>query len=245
MVFLVWVPGESGDGEGLRWRVDVAEASSLFEGCELECRGVKGGPDGGDGVVCAGYLPKQRDGRCVMYKPAEQTWFAIPDGGGVQVGIWNALSPTPKTLERERMHESHPVTLEDGQTWRVPIVRMFPRLMHYGLDGDVEVGKPVPRVAKAFESVERVIRDMETHGDTAASWASLMEAGTELLKLNYRLELHGLDRLLQVWSQDTLRDVLMAAMDEPGLKAMVEDQKKSDGSEATGITSGQPGPGAP
>ena len=239
MVFLVFVPGESGDGEGLRSRVDAAGASSLFQGCEVECRGVRGGPGYEDGVVCAGFRPDQRDNRRVLYRAEEQSWAMIPWGNGVQVGIWNNAPPRPETLAHARLRDSHPVTLEDGQTWRVPIVRLFPRLMQYGADGELEVGKPAPAVIEAFEAVQYVVDEMGEYEDAAVSWTGLMAACSQLLALNYRVERFGLATLLGVWSQESLLNALWAALDQPSLTRMLDDQKKSDGN-AVGATTDTP-----
>lgn len=120
--FLYYLPGkdhsvdgsdieQAGIGHALRYNQSVPSLTSV---------GVKGGPDGGSGVIVARSEFADRVG----FYPDAQTWKKAP-GGRYWIGWSKESSPGPDALARPNLLRGHRVKLADGNDWMIPVARAW------------------------------------------------------------------------------------------------------------------------
>jgi len=86
-----------------------------------ETRGIRGGPDNGNGTMVAD--PARVPADLLGYYPDRQTWRKAPGVANYWVGIINDKRPTPVDLARPDQLRGHPVKLGDGNEWLIPVAR--------------------------------------------------------------------------------------------------------------------------
>ena len=190
MPFLYYLPGLQ---SGLP--LETARAAGLAYALDgpISTVGVRGGPDGGDGVVLA--LAKSIQPEELSYHPDRQTWRKIP-----ACSAWVGLSPESRvqgpgshstlgsqlstSLARAKQLGGHEVVLADGRRWLVPMARGWveqdgdlrwyhnlPQQSVLADDGRWSEGDVLPRyaplweLAMRFEDARRVAVSVETPGD--------------------------------------------------------------------------------
>lgn len=88
-----------------------------------------GPPDGKrPGYAAAPVPPAPGRAATPLYRPEDQKWLKVPspdDGPEIWVGFDTTAAPTPADLARPKQMRGHPVTLDDGNAWIVPILRLW------------------------------------------------------------------------------------------------------------------------
>lgn len=90
------------------------------------CQVNSNSPSGSQGNVFAD--PARHDGKRVGYFKDQQTWRKLPtvEGRGeLWVGYWNDAKPGPVDLARPKFVRGINCTLADGNSWHIPVVRVF------------------------------------------------------------------------------------------------------------------------
>lgn len=157
--FLYYLPSD-----GLKTRPALESAGFPHaDSIELPGCGCTPGPDGLNGAVT-----KLRDmpliggqAPAVGYYAVKQTWHKIL-GGKMWLGWETENPPTPIDLQRSEQFDGHPVTLADGNTWIVPVVRTLlggaalPAI--YGCDdnGNMVKDTVLPRFARLWDLTQRL-----------------------------------------------------------------------------------------
>jgi hypothetical protein len=233
--FLYYLPGRSA-GIGLA-EVQAAGLAYAIDG-PISTVGVRGGPDGGDGVLVAltaAVAPEQ-----LRYQADAQTWRKAPNGD-LYVGMHldQSLIPNPQSLARPRQLAGHEVVLADGRPWLVPMARgwteevgdlrwyhALPQRSVLGEDGRWRPGDVLPRfaalwiLAMRFEEARRqALFGIEGAADgkpvqVAFDFDGLHEAAVRALLENYRVGPAEVD-LLGLLTGDIAREILEALIDLP------------------------------
>lgn len=91
---------------------------------EASCFEITGkGPGGHSGTMLTVINPKRDAPARLGFYPTHQTWHERPAGCDLWLGIDRDDPPTPADLAHVERPEGHEVTLGDGHSWRVLIVR--------------------------------------------------------------------------------------------------------------------------
>lgn len=199
---------------------------------------VRGGPDGGDGVMAASsaVMPPEQ----LRYDPEVQNWRKTP-GVDIWVGMCKdqSLIPSPQSLARSKQLDGHEVRLADDRLWLVPIARgwteedgelrwyhALPRRSVLGDDGRWQSGGVLTRFAPLWELAERyeearrqAVLGVGQIGDEATvrlefDFNGQHEAAVEALTYNYRIGPAEAD-LLGLLTGDISREILDAVIDLP------------------------------
>jgi hypothetical protein len=216
-------------------------------------REVRGGPDGGDGVIVA------EDGRVSPgdhgFFKDRQEWRKIP-GSPAWVGMFTGRQPVPEDLARSKQLPGHWVTLLDGQAWHCPAAKRWieqegelrwlcplPQRARLGEDGRWQSGDVIPQyaavwgLARRWEAM-RVSAPIETtDGQNARqvfAFDDLLTGAVQALAVNYAIGPAEVD-LLGLLSDETAVKILDALSDIPTRIAW---QKKSADAAPAGTTTG-------
>ncbi len=178
---------------------------------------------GGSAPVC-GYYPEKQ-----TWRPFKWFWL----------GFETASPPRPADLVRQEPLPGHPVTLGDGQLWRVPAERFLPNRLELDEDGHVQ-RVPLPQFA-ALKQQTRLLWDDYLQVISAAGTpadgppaekkalrltdAEQFRLAAHYLGVNYRLAVPECN-LLGLLSEACLVRVLEAILDVPALAKMMEAEAK-------------------
>jgi len=178
--------------------------------CYSTSREVRRGPGGQDGIVFSTGQGK------TGYYPDEQTWREID-------GVWVGLSKdklNPKTLLRHEVVDGHPVTLENGQEWLIPVARSFPvgtqlpETLFLGADGTL-VQEIIPRFAAFAQRAENVFEFFFENKTLLKvdAWNIAIEA----LAINYYIGAREVSAL-RLLTTANIKEILGAIVDMPAIK---------------------------
>lgn len=229
MQFLYFLPGPDQRPSDAHLR-DIGLAHLVGE--PFGTQGVHLGPEGLSGIT----LRLSRERGEFMYKPATQTWRKC-NGGKFWLGWVQGQIPTPADLAREDLLPGHPITLNDGHAWTVPLARQFPdfavvlpHTMGVNEDGKT-VGRVIARYSSLADLADKIfwdvmIRHNLIEGEYQLNGADALMAGAvEALRHNYVLGIHEASAL-ELFTSTNLPKVLAAVVDEPAITAAAL-QKKS------------------
>jgi len=221
------------------------------------------GPGGEGGVIVAAA------GTRLRYAPDEQTWRPVARGLGGEsesdgeadapaywIGFETGRPPGPEQLARDEMIPGHAVTLADGRSWHVPIIRDAAGAcglpMRYGLDP--QSGRPAAtlgdehlRLWDAALGVLAALADAEENDDgqivlgLGMSEADAMRLAADVIGLNYHA---SLAELLAVGALDGpgIFNVCRAMSDFDGLVALLDaEAKKKSTPDGQTMSSGEEG----
>lgn len=218
------------------------------------CVVMRGPGEAGGGVVIA---DSRHTGRIGFY-PDEQRWMRIPKSE-VWIGIYPDDRPAPADLQRAAFLDGHFVTLEDGNSWLIPVARAvgdidgepvpYDSLPHaVGLDDDGKWGRngPIPKYDKLWKialrwwdeiqrGIQREVVEPGTKVAISMEFNDIADAAVEALTTNYRL--HNAEvSLLGLLSDRVMYQVLHAVVDMPTIEAIAK-KKLTDRSQGTSSTS--------
>lgn len=185
------------------------------------------GPDGGSGCVIAPQ-PQGNVDQDPRYDAETQTWQKF---GEHWIGWKTDMLPGPESLRRATMLDGYEVELGDGRVWQAPVIRAFqekditwiPRIpMVWGIGRDMTpIAEPLNKYRAAWEMSAKVFASV--CGGVPATMLDVFGWAVECLQLNYRIGSIEAS-VLQVFNDDTMREVLQASVDVPLLEAS---EKKS------------------
>lgn len=163
---------------------------------ELPGCGCTTGPDGLNGAVsklrdipvAGGVTPK------VGYYAETQTWCEILDGK-MWLGWETNAPPTPLDLQRTVLRDGHGVTLADGNTWIVPVIRTvvgetaLPTIYGCSGNGSVVKERVLPEFVRIWDLTKRLYAAIESWSPALISEDETVELLCSGLALNYRVSL--------------------------------------------------------
>lgn len=238
--FLYFLPGLTGSLDAGRIKQQCPGLRYALSGPSVPARGCSGGPNGGEGLLAA-----YGESGGLDYQPATQTWCemagvaALAGGGRPWLGFETASPPGPGDLLREvHCTENHPVTLGDGNSWGIPVVRRYPN--GTALPQVIVLGKrgPEARIKREYEALYQLAVALAE--DLYGEPATLLDSGKLLcmaslaLSVNYRL---GPDEIsaLELLDTQNVQEIAKALIDTPRLmKLWGELQKKTAGISTSG-----------
>jgi len=203
------------------------------------------GPDGRGGIVAAAGAA---DG--LGFYPDRQEWTPIPGRSGVYIGLpTDEPPPGPADLARGETIAGYPIELGDGNTWIVPVGRMFPegtqlpQALAIGPDGAL-VRDILPAFAVAGRLADRIWNAIRTQYEllddgekpTEIDDLEAFEMAVAIVALNYRVAVAEASAL-RILTTANVRDVLGAFVDWP---AWTEAVKKNATPEPEPPDSGSP-----
>lgn len=188
--------------------------------------------DDGSCIVAHGSTDPTR----MVVVPDRQTW--LPWGDGIDVGWWNDARPGPAVLGRSTLPAGwplEPVTLQDGCTWHVPVLRgadgaeRLPVVMawqHGHWEAEV-----MPRFVRLHRLLGRAYVDLlrqigvlgDWTGHVALDLPEQCEIAREALGLVYRVGEVELSAL-EVLTPGVLGEVLTAVLDGERLVQRLADE---------------------
>lgn len=261
--FLYYLPGRSAG-------ISLDEASSAGLAYALDgpisTVGVRGGPDGGDGVLLA--LASAMPPEQLHYQADVQTWRKAPlaVSQSVWVGVY-AAKPQAADLARPKQLAGHEVLLADDRTWLVPVARgwteedgelrwyhALPQQSMLGDDGRWQSGSVLPRfaplwnLAMRFDDVRRQAilgagDEGRGAGDAmvkvAFDFSGLHEAAVEALQYNYRIGPAEAD-LLGLLTLDVSREILEAVIDLPTRAEWFKKKQSAAPADGSSTVAGSP-----
>jgi len=264
--FLYYIPGLQA---GLS--LEAARAAGLAYALDgpIGSVGVRGGPDGGDGVLVA--LAKSAAAEELSYHPDRQTWRKIP-ACDAWVGLSTTHYPLSTDLARGKQLAGHEVVLGDDRPWLVPVARGWveqdgdlrwyhnlPQRSVLADDGRWSEGDVLPRYAPLWELAMRfedARRAAVTLIDAPAGGAvrvqfdfdGLHQAAVRCLQENYRIG-PAEAALLGLLTADISREILEALIDLPTrldwFKKKQSAPPAAGSSTAAGSPAGTPATGPP
>jgi len=186
-------------------------------------RPVTSGPNGLAGDVFA--IPAV-DGK-VGYYPDSQTWI---EGKPFWIGRDDTPTP-PEALLRKEPIDGHWVTLEDGNKWLVPVVRVFPfgtslpEALVLGPDGEL-VSKPLARFAKVVADADRVYDFFLDPDGAELMHSEAWSIANRALAVNYHVwpEFVSMAELL---TTRNIAEVLKAMIDYPAIEAEIKKKQNT------------------
>jgi hypothetical protein len=208
------------------------------------------GPLGaGAGVILANAasVPSDR----VRLDPANQTWRRIPKTDFL-CGRWNDSVITPSTIQRDTLHEGHPIELEDGSRWQCAISRGFdaerlsyysplPRSLALNDDGiwlPSEFAPQYRRFAQlAFEYADAYEAALSSDQQTF-QFASIDELAILGLTINYRISAIELALMPDAYSIRARQQMIGAILDFPTIQEWGK-KKIGSGADGSGTVVGQ------
>jgi hypothetical protein len=122
----------------------------------------------------------------IVYNPKIQDWTQISQT--LWIGVEKDRPVEPTGIERLEQYISLPVTLADGQLWKVPITARLPRTWGVGLDGSLQrnIRPEFREYCELSESVWNMIVN-EQYGDDRVQLPRAWEYCCRALALNYRV----------------------------------------------------------
>ncbi|QDU60438.1 hypothetical protein Pan216_12770 [Planctomycetes bacterium Pan216] len=200
------------------------------------CGEVRGGPDGGSGIMLAVKsidLQTARNG----YYPDFQTWREVNVGKKPYwVGIQNGNPPTPRDLARRSMVEGAPVELADGNRWVIPSIHVstttLPKEFTVSPEGNVSL-----QVTPAYRDLMDEANIWHDRVETGKSFSLVEFFGyaVGLLNVNYHVGVHEVGMLNVIHTTPSIRNgVIEASLGVPQIIAEIEAQKKMADTQAVG-----------
>jgi hypothetical protein len=165
----------------------------LADNVSMPFTGATLGPDQANGVIFA-FQPRTAE-RCdarAQYWPDRQHWHNC---GDYWIGYYHDAPPRPACLRRESFLESHPVLLEDGQTWDIPIARYLlggsplPASLSIDEQGHT-IFRELPRYTAYSQAATKLLEILftEPDGDPVKIPYDILEhLAVEALRLNYHV----------------------------------------------------------
>jgi hypothetical protein len=164
---------------------------------------------------------------------------ALAGGGRPWLGFETASPPGPGDLLREvHCTENHPVTLGDGNSWGIPVVRRYPS--GTALPQVIVLGKrgPEARIKREYETLYQLAvalaDDLYGDGEAKLDAGALLVMASLALAVNYRL---GPDEIsaLELLDTQNAQEIAGAIIDRPSLlKLRDELEKKTPGISSSG-----------
>jgi len=102
-----------------------------------------------------------------------------------RLGWWKGAKPGPEDLERPDLIDGHPVKLEDGNLWTIPLARVFglggprQRKLRLGPDGKWVIGEAINRLAALASDAESLYQELAEQFRLAA--AAIQAGGVPIL----------------------------------------------------------------
>ena len=197
-------------------------------------RGHTAGPGG---VGCVLVADKRLGSKNLQFIPAEQTW-ARSLNDKFWIGFYTDSPPAEAELKRDMQIDGHPVELQPGNKWRIPLARVFPAgtrlpqsmIMVAGGQVQFEIEPGFIEFSKKAERLwdDFLIQIKWAKGEEKLSKEDAWWLVTEALKLNYHV---GADEVnaLKLLSTRNFEQVICAIVDVPTLyKFMAEMNEKKN-----------------
>lgn len=239
--------------EGFR-AIDPGTAKTRLEGtglCEVLPMGDfaycehAGGPEDMGAGVCFASIPAQvlaemKGEPQIQYAPKTQVWVRH---GNFAVGYWDDdRKPGPQDLIRPDAVPGYSTTLEDGNDWNVPLVRLanggtwLPQAMKRNAAGIVEYARLRKHkgICEATEEVYQTICDMLDSGESERNMDELriFDIAEQALMLNYHVGPAEI-ALLDLFTSKNVASVVRLLADLPGLLKMRAEAEESKKNSAT------------
>jgi len=216
--------------------LDYAFAEKQLGAGRFGFNAVSSGPGETHGaIVVPACETKDGDVASGTFTPATQTWTKVPDNlGDFWLGRDHGSPVRPVDLERAETLDGADVTLGDGNEWKIPAARLWPKGAPAGLSALPhklvlgEDGEWQTRILPRWETLSRhaeqllAIRD----GDVEVEDADAMTIAVDTLAVNYHvgpLEVSALE-LLTTTEHGTLTKVFDALLGFPQLRAMIDEE---------------------
>ncbi len=203
------------------------------------------GPGDLPGCILAYQTPSGDVPRRLGYYPKEQTWTAVGDGSLLWIGVDSAEPPKPEEMARKRKIRGYDITLGDGNSWHIPVIRrcddstMLPKSFKRNPAGKIEseVRQSSREHWEAFrQAAEWVIGGMEP--DKLPEDVAI-DLSIRALSINYRFGWVEQNALGIIGSDNYLL-ALAAAVDIPALnETLAAAKKKNDQQLEQNSTAGQ------
>lgn len=209
-----------------------------------------GGPQGATGLLIADEsVPMDR----LAVDESQQAWSAR-FGMTSLVGTWLDAPPTAEELQRDRGIAGSAVSLLDGHSWQVPILRKWspdsivdwtcqlPRVMEQcAQSGAWLITAVVPEYRALWDHSMRIAQalfDQLSDRDAAElDWSDLFDFAVAVLKVNYHVDASVLSHL-QILQPDLAAEIVQAALDWPTLRASLKNALSRHASGGTNTESG-------
>jgi hypothetical protein len=228
------------ESRGLGHLTDLESLNDLAH-CEVCGKG----PSGDPGIVFSPLpIVSREPPRRMGYYHADQNWTRINDL--LYIGVDPAFPPTPEDLLRKSFFPGYKITLGDGQTWEVPIIRDFstrsPRLPQdmfldeYG-SFTMQLRDEYAELWKKTERVARLFFDPKSSEFCSIQLDQALAISLDALSLNYRIG-QPEQRVLRLVTSENWQDVLGATVDWPFFETYL--QKEEEASKKNGVV--PPGP---
>jgi hypothetical protein len=227
--FLYFLVGAQGNPTGDLVAKGWPELAHAF-GAGSSCfpRGVNGGTLGAGVVVGSG------DASGLEVNPQTHDWQPIRHDGTVRsyLGVPkdSNLLPTPGDLKRDnRSVDSRNVTLGDGQSWRIPVIRFLnghtslPRVLMVDENGDAKFS--VRKEYRALVAMADRIYAAEFQGAAQYTPDDLLWFATQALAVNYKVSAYEV-AALQLVDTVNIRSIAEAALDMSAVQQLLEELKK-------------------
>lgn len=194
----------------------------------IAAKDLKWGPAGKDvsGVLIC-LPPINGDGMAVRMKhdPDKQTWQLCDADSDhpYWMGYETAKPPQPEQLLRKRTVNGYDFSLGDNREYVCPIIRrmasqpMLPCAVKF--DGREYVPEVRPEYHEIWQDSIGWAKSMTIHEQAVAA--------ERCLALNYRVGPYELNVLNTFGTEDAIRDVILAALDEPFFLQCLKDEKKN------------------
>lgn len=196
------------------------------------------------------------DGKGLGYFPDRQDWLEGP-GGRFWVGVEG--KPPPESLRRPKMLGGHPVVLEDGQAWTVPVARVFglgstiPERLSLGPNGEmvraglprfVEFSAAAARLEALYfgEALEAAGEVREEPPPAGVSEREAYDISGLALGLNYYLDAYVAGAIGLLTSENVL-EVLGAIIDLPTMRLVAQARRDAEGKAEGAVSPGGPSSG--
>lgn len=213
MNFLYFVPNTR-TGDAIR----QAGISDLLEPGKVASRTVFKGPDDLSGMMF--YSGEAID---CNYKPQEQTWLKS-NSGLFFIGYYKSSPPTILELKRTVQISGYPIELRNGESWLVPLARIFPngtrlpQSLVLGSKGEV-IKEILPQYATFSMKCEKFWKDFEismglTSGEPQMTEVEAIELAAEALNLNYRINIDGINAI-KLFTTQNIGEILAMIVDSP------------------------------
>lgn len=231
---LYFLPGHT-DGPH-REMIENAGLGYILDGHHTEglsTRACYQGPDGQAGLVVSVVPQGQKDeaNSSIGYKPDRQTWTPPVRPGEAWLGIPKD-KPTPRDLERRTTINGHPVRLEDGNDWVIPLARVWPegtelpRIVFRSVNGEL-MGRIRSEYLGLATIAERIFYSIGSSNpgevqdrkriSLGVGPEEMWTAACRALEVNYRVSEREISAL-ELMSTDCLPNVALALIDWPSIE---------------------------
>ena len=198
------------------------------------------GPNRSSGVLIAAKPSNWPDVHRVGYYPEEQSWR---DCGDFWLGYVGSCKPGPESLQRETLITGYDYELGDEQIWLAPIIRYpagsgnLPMTMEVDRQGQF-VQSVVSSYAWAWELACK-IWDTYFIGD-GVTREDVFRFAVKILAVNYRVGPHECSAL-GLFNSTTAPLVLKAAIAEPMIREMMEQEESKKNQPVADTSTSPPG----